>query len=310
MAGMKVAISLPDPVFRAAETLARKLRKSRSQLYAEAIAEYVGARGAKALTARLNPRSTARNPRRSIRRSSTRNSSACAVKRGEIWWASLPPPSGSGPGFRKPVLVIQYDAFNESRIATAVVAVITSNLALAEAPGNVRTRQSGDRPAQTVCRKCLAATDDRPIVIDGSRASPAREHHGARRQRIAARAWTVGALQKTFRPERFSGDPPGHSRARAHPMSHPRVPQSGDVPGRPHRLPPGRRRVVSQPFPEPTEAQARAWAVTSQHRNALIAAPTGSGKTLAAFLSAINDLVVEGSRRACRTRSTSSTSRR
>ena len=54
MSGMKVAISLPDPVFRAAETLARKLRKSRSQLYAEAIAEYVGARGAKALTSRLN----------------------------------------------------------------------------------------------------------------------------------------------------------------------------------------------------------------------------------------------------------------
>ena len=51
---MKVAISLPDPVFRAAETLARRLRKSRSQLYAEAIAEYVGAHGAKALTARLN----------------------------------------------------------------------------------------------------------------------------------------------------------------------------------------------------------------------------------------------------------------
>lgn len=54
MAGMKVAISLPDPVFRAAETLARKLRKSRSQLYAEAIAEYVGARGARALTTRLD----------------------------------------------------------------------------------------------------------------------------------------------------------------------------------------------------------------------------------------------------------------
>lgn len=51
---MKVAISLPDPVFRAAETLARKLRKSRSELYAEAIAAYVGERGAKALTAKLN----------------------------------------------------------------------------------------------------------------------------------------------------------------------------------------------------------------------------------------------------------------
>ncbi|MBI2992624.1 MAG: hypothetical protein HYY48_00415 [Gammaproteobacteria bacterium] len=51
---MKVAISLPDPVFRSAETLARKLRKSRSELYAEAIAEYVGSRGKKAITERLN----------------------------------------------------------------------------------------------------------------------------------------------------------------------------------------------------------------------------------------------------------------
>ncbi len=51
---MKVAISLPDPVFKAAEVLAHKLKKSRSQLYAEAIAEYVGTRGAKALTAKLN----------------------------------------------------------------------------------------------------------------------------------------------------------------------------------------------------------------------------------------------------------------
>lgn len=51
---MKVAISLPDPVFKAAEHLAQRLKKSRSQLYAEAIAEYVGARGADAVTNRLN----------------------------------------------------------------------------------------------------------------------------------------------------------------------------------------------------------------------------------------------------------------
>src|SRR5512144_209253 len=51
---------------------------------------------------------------------------------------------------------------------------------------------------------------------------------------------------------------------------------------------------LTQRFGQPTEVQARAWAVTAQHRHALIAAPTGSGKTLAAFLSAINDLVVEG----------------
>ena len=50
----------------------------------------------------------------------------------------MPPPSGSGPGFRRPVLVIQSDPFNESRISTAVVAVITSTLALRDAPGNIR----------------------------------------------------------------------------------------------------------------------------------------------------------------------------
>jgi metal-responsive CopG/Arc/MetJ family transcriptional regulator len=51
---MKVAISLPDPIFRAAEKLARRLKKSRSELYADAISAYVGATGARALTAKLN----------------------------------------------------------------------------------------------------------------------------------------------------------------------------------------------------------------------------------------------------------------
>jgi len=64
------------------------------------------------------------------------------VKRGEVWWAALPPPSGSGPGFRRPVLIVQSDPFNDSRISTAIVAVITSNLALTDAPGNVRTSKS------------------------------------------------------------------------------------------------------------------------------------------------------------------------
>lgn len=64
------------------------------------------------------------------------------MKRGEIWWATLPPPSGSGPGFRRPVLVIQSDPFNESRISTTIVAVITSNLDLADAPGNVRASKT------------------------------------------------------------------------------------------------------------------------------------------------------------------------
>ena len=64
------------------------------------------------------------------------------MRRGEVWWAALPPPSGSGPGFRRPVLVIQSDPFNDSHISTAIVAVINSSLALAEAPGNARIARS------------------------------------------------------------------------------------------------------------------------------------------------------------------------
>ena len=60
-----------------------------------------------------------------------------AVKRGEIWWADLPEPDGSGPGFRRPVLVVQASAFNRTRINTAVVVAITGNIELADAPGNV-----------------------------------------------------------------------------------------------------------------------------------------------------------------------------
>ena len=59
------------------------------------------------------------------------------IRRGEVRWADLGEPMGSEPGFRRPVVVIQSDAFNRSRIATVIVVVLTSNLDLARAPGNV-----------------------------------------------------------------------------------------------------------------------------------------------------------------------------
>ena len=65
------------------------------------------------------------------------------MRRGEIWWASLPEPSGSGPGFRRPLLVISANSFNQSRINTVIAAVITSNLRFADAPGNVRLPTKG-----------------------------------------------------------------------------------------------------------------------------------------------------------------------
>ena len=57
------------------------------------------------------------------------------IQRGEIWWADLPAARRSEPAYRRPVLVVQADSFNRSRIHTVIVAVITSNLALAQAPG-------------------------------------------------------------------------------------------------------------------------------------------------------------------------------
>ncbi len=59
------------------------------------------------------------------------------IERGEIWWADLATPTGSGSGFRRPVVVISADSFNRSRISTVTVAMISSNTALAAAPGNV-----------------------------------------------------------------------------------------------------------------------------------------------------------------------------
>lgn len=59
------------------------------------------------------------------------------IGRGEIWWADLPEPQGSAPGYRRPVLILQSDTVNRSRIATVTVVALTGNVRLVDAPGNV-----------------------------------------------------------------------------------------------------------------------------------------------------------------------------
>lgn len=59
------------------------------------------------------------------------------ISRGDVWWADIPEPTGSGPGFRRPVVVVQGDPLNQSRISTVVCVPLTSNLRWAAAPGNV-----------------------------------------------------------------------------------------------------------------------------------------------------------------------------
>ena len=59
------------------------------------------------------------------------------ISQGEIWWSDLPSPTGSAPGFRRPVVVVQGDALNQSRIGTVICIPLTSNLKWSDAPGNV-----------------------------------------------------------------------------------------------------------------------------------------------------------------------------
>lgn len=89
------------------------------------------------------------------------------MQRGEIWWAALPAPKGSGPGKRRPVLVVQSDAFNASRIRTVIAAVITSNLDLAAAPGNVLLRRRDSKLARdSVVNVSQIVTLDRSFLTE------------------------------------------------------------------------------------------------------------------------------------------------
>ena len=89
------------------------------------------------------------------------------MERGEIWWAELEDPRGSEPGFRRPLVVVQSDGFNRSRIQTLVCVVITSNLRLADAPGNVLLpkRDSG-LPKDSVANVSQVVTVDRAVLTE------------------------------------------------------------------------------------------------------------------------------------------------
>lgn len=96
------------------------------------------------------------------------------MRRGEIWWADLPEPTGSGPGYRRPVLLIQADPFNRSRIRTVIVAVITKNTALAAAPGNVLL-PAGDSglPLDSVVNVSQLITVDKLLLTERAGSLPA-----------------------------------------------------------------------------------------------------------------------------------------
>ena len=98
------------------------------------------------------------------------------IAQGEIWWADLSPPIGSAPGFRRPVVIVQGDAFNRSRIRTVVCVPVTSNLRLADMPGNVRLTMAVSRlPKDSVANVAAIVTIDRTLLQERiSKLSPAK----------------------------------------------------------------------------------------------------------------------------------------
>ena len=96
------------------------------------------------------------------------------IERGEVWWAVLVEPRGSEPGFRRPLVIVQVEAFNRSRIRTVVCVVLSSNLRLADAPGNVviGKRESG-LPRDSVANVSQIVTVDRDVLTERTGRLPA-----------------------------------------------------------------------------------------------------------------------------------------
>lgn len=89
------------------------------------------------------------------------------IVQGEVWWADLGDPRGSEPGYRRPVVVVQGDAFNRSTIATAVCVPLTSNQRWAGAPGNVRlTARATGLPRDSVANVSRIVTLDRDALVE------------------------------------------------------------------------------------------------------------------------------------------------
>jgi mRNA interferase MazF len=89
------------------------------------------------------------------------------ISQGDIWWADLPAPAGSEPGYRRPVVIVQGDAFNRSAIATVVSVPLTSTLRWADAPGNVRLdARSTGLPQASVANVSQVVALDRSILTE------------------------------------------------------------------------------------------------------------------------------------------------
>ena len=89
------------------------------------------------------------------------------IAQGDVWWADLAIPSGSAPGFRRPIVVVQGDAFNRSSLQTVVAVPLTSNLKWVDAPGNVRlSARATGLPRDSVANVSKIVTVDKGTLTE------------------------------------------------------------------------------------------------------------------------------------------------
>ena len=89
------------------------------------------------------------------------------IERGEVWWADLGEPDGSEPGYRRPVVIVQSDAFNRSRLRTVIAVVLMTNLRLLDAPGNVLIpAKASGLPKDSVANVAQVITVDRDFLLE------------------------------------------------------------------------------------------------------------------------------------------------
>ena len=95
------------------------------------------------------------------------------MRRGEVWWAAMPSPVASEPGFRRPVVLVQSDAFTRSQIRTIIGVVITSNARLAHAPGNVvLSAPASGLPRDSVANVSQIITIDKSFLVQRCKRLP------------------------------------------------------------------------------------------------------------------------------------------
>ena len=169
-AGMKVAISIPDEIFSEGEALAKRFGTSRSEIYRRALGEFIGRHAEEPVTRAMNEAidsiGAAPDDFSAAACTARIEKSRLVISQADVWWADLGEPTGSAPGYRRPVVVVQGDAFNRSRIGTVVCVPLTSNMKWAEAPGNVMLskRSTGLEKDSVANVSLLVALDKQQLV--------------------------------------------------------------------------------------------------------------------------------------------------